>query len=688
MLELEVQALYALEEHVLTLRGINEHFFALGETGSLYAFDENNLRIVTNLGLPAPVAMHHWCPLGRVALSAPSNQGMLLCLLDVKQGVIHYRELSERVAGIACTEDGILYWRIPKEGLLKSILGFTSQTLRWEIELPLLQAVAYSEGTFYAAAFNGSIFKASLSGGIPKYHEITKIKGRVRKLVPLCDSLFVILPQAIEAVNTNGDVVFQAGIGTQMVEHIGKNLAAVGEEYVLLINAENWTTRQVQTGKIYDVAAFGDKLVVLTRDKVIIIGEESLQEYSLGGLPAARIAVAQGLAHARFALSFLQSILYCTPALPTPEVNIRLAYDKPIYEVQVLLRTPSSLNPMPHEKILLQVGGEHREMRLDERGCVTLRVPASTATTLRIKPAIQDAQQVELALVPPSAKMAVMLARGDKLKREGIEWFVQEALGSGGFGTVYRVLDPLQERSIAFKVPHADPAKIQENLENLLDEAWFLSQTSRRLNADKKRVVDVYGFEKLRVVRTAGKEKGTVYGLAMEYVEGGSLENLIKAGVAPTQLRLRIAVETLESLVKLHEAGIVHGDIKPQNILLRQNHPILTDFGAARMVKAIGEALAASEYTPNYSAPETLQGLVSDKSDVYSFGTVLIELLAGVLPVQQSSNLPAKAVDTIKSLKGGTRLLEHLSRTRRARPEERPSSRELYESLARMYGPV
>jgi len=174
----------------------------------------------------------------------------------------------------------------------------------------------------------------------------------------------------------------------------------------------------------------------------------------------------------------------------------------------------------------------------------------------------------------------------------------------------------------------------------------------------------------------------------MEYVEGGSLENLINAGTAPIQLRLKIAVEAAEALAKLHEANIVHGDIKPQNILLRQNHPILSDFGAARLFKAIGEALVVTQYTPAYSAPETLQGMASDKSDVYSFGTVLIELLAEVLPVQYSSNLPSTAIDKIKSLKSGVQLLELLSRTRRTKPEERPSSRELYESLARMYGPA
>ena len=66
--------------------------------------------------------------------------------------------------------------------------------------------------------------------------------------------------------------------------------------------------------------------------------------------------------------------------------------------------------------------------------------------------------------------------------------FVQEVLGAGGLGTVYRVLDPLHERSIAFKVLHGDPVKIQESLEKLLDEAWFMSQASRKLNTDRKKL--------------------------------------------------------------------------------------------------------------------------------------------------------------------------------------------------------
>ncbi|MEM1690916.1 MAG: protein kinase [Thermofilaceae archaeon] len=139
-----------------------------------------------------------------------------------------------------------------------------------------------------------------------------------------------------------------------------------------------------------------------------------------------------------------------------------------------------------------------------------------------------------------------------------------------------------------------------------------MSQASRKLNIDRKRVVDICGFEKLSAVSITGEAKGTVYGLVMEYVEGGSLENLINAGTAPIQLRLRIALEAAEALAKLDEADIADGSIKPQNILLRQNHPVPSDFVAARLFKAIGEALVDTQYTSAYSALETLQGVASE----------------------------------------------------------------------------
>jgi serine/threonine protein kinase len=161
---------------------------------------------------------------------------------------------------------------------------------------------------------------------------------------------------------------------------------------------------------------------------------------------------------------------------------------------------------------------------------------------------------------------------------------------------------------------------------------------------------------------------------------------LISAGTAPADLKLRIAVQLSESLAKLHEEGIVHGDIKPQNILLRQDTPLLADFGAARIARIAGELLPIMAYTPEYAPPEALKGQLSEKSDVYSLGTVLIELLAGTLPAPQSTNIPSAAIERIRRLKAGGKLLELLSRMRRQDSRQRPSAREVYETLKRLYG--
>src|SRR5262249_39450916 len=120
--------------------------------------------------------------------------------------------------------------------------------------------------------------------------------------------------------------------------------------------------------------------------------------------------------------------------------------------------------------------------------------------------------------------------------------------------------------------------------------------------------------------------------LTMEYFEHGSLRDLLTAhGPLPLTDVHRIGVKVAAALGAAHREGIIHRDVKPQNVLLsRYGEPALADFGTARMTTAPELSWRSDALTPVYAAPEILQGQSpSPASDVYSLGSTLYQLLSG-----------------------------------------------------------
>jgi len=140
-----------------------------------------------------------------------------------------------------------------------------------------------------------------------------------------------------------------------------------------------------------------------------------------------------------------------------------------VYEVEASLKTPSSLTPLSG-RVTLVVGGERLERPLDEAGRAIFRVRVREPARLTVASELGEFKAAELELLPPK-KGLVELGRGDVVvKSDETRWYVQERIGSGGFGTVYRVLDSVLERSLAVKIlplSGEEPEKIKA----LLDEA-------------------------------------------------------------------------------------------------------------------------------------------------------------------------------------------------------------------------
>jgi serine/threonine-protein kinase len=203
---------------------------------------------------------------------------------------------------------------------------------------------------------------------------------------------------------------------------------------------------------------------------------------------------------------------------------------------------------------------------------------------------------------------------------------LEELVGSGGMSTVYRANDGMLERKVALKILHRRFGEDEEYVERFRREA---------------RAVAKLAHPNIVTVIDRGEDEGRQF-IVFEYIEGDDLKELIdRAGPLPIEQVAELGQEIAAALAFAHERGIVHRDVKPQNVLLNgEGRAKVTDFGIARSldvehgVTQTGTVLGTS----NYIAPEQAAGQpIDDRSDVYSFGVVLFELLTGTVPFEGDS---------------------------------------------------
>ncbi len=195
---------------------------------------------------------------------------------------------------------------------------------------------------------------------------------------------------------------------------------------------------------------------------------------------------------------------------------------------------------------------------------------------------------------------------------------VIEALGQGAMGHVYRARDPLIERTVAIKTVPIEQLR-QEGRDA---EARFLREAQSAGRLSHPNIVTIYDV---------GEADGFAY-IAMEYLTGATLREVMDRGPMPLDLALETAQQMAEALAFAHAHGVIHRDVKPANVMISggQGRIKLTDFGIAHLANSDRTQAGQMLGSPRYMSPEQAMGRELDgRSDLFSLGAVLYEMLTG-----------------------------------------------------------
>ena len=213
-----------------------------------------------------------------------------------------------------------------------------------------------------------------------------------------------------------------------------------------------------------------------------------------------------------------------------------------------------------------------------------------------------------------------------KMKETLGRYKIVKEIGRGAMGVVYQGYDPKIDRIVALKTIRKDRLAESRDVEDLV------TRFQKEVRATGKLV-----HPNIIIIYDTGEDEETAY-IAMEYIEGDTLENLIQKGIRfPMEKIIDIIDQICDGLEYTHRQGIVHRDLKPSNIMLVKGERVkIADFGISKAVGASSSPLTQAGIllgTPSYMSPEQIAGREIDgRSDIFSLGIILYQLLSGEKP--------------------------------------------------------
>src|SRR5437870_457758 len=218
---------------------------------------------------------------------------------------------------------------------------------------------------------------------------------------------------------------------------------------------------------------------------------------------------------------------------------------------------------------------------------------------------------------------------------------IEAKLGEGGMGVVYRAFDTHLDRPVAIKILRADATSSPERKRRFVQEAKAASALNH------PNIVHIYDIS---------SSDGMDF-IAMEFVAGKTLDQLIGKSGMPLKDTLKYSIQIADALARAHAAGIVHRDLKPANIIVAEDcHVKLLDFGLAKLTETAADsdsdtAMMTAQASPQteegtivgtvaYMSPEQAEGRKIDaRSDIFTFGSVLYEMVTGRRPFEGASRI-------------------------------------------------
>src|SRR6266545_5956388 len=205
---------------------------------------------------------------------------------------------------------------------------------------------------------------------------------------------------------------------------------------------------------------------------------------------------------------------------------------------------------------------------------------------------------------------------------------VQESIGYGAMGAVYKAFDPLIKRTLAIKTIRLDIPRQSPQYRSFIERFYHEARISGTLSHPN--IVTLFDI---------GEEGGLPY-LAMEYVEGETLSSILERGIKfPPEKVIGLISQIASAVDYAHSKGVIHRDIKPSNLILYEGERVkVTDFGIAKLVDAEMTQSGTLLGTPSYMSPEQAMGDKLDgRSDIFSLGVCAFEMLSGEQPFPGSN---------------------------------------------------